>query len=922
MGDFAKEIQPVNIEDELKQSYLDYAMSVIVGRALPDVRDGLKPVHRRVLYAMRELGNEWNKPYKKSARVVGDVIGKYHPHGDAAVYDTIVRMAQSFSMRYLLVDGQGNFGSVDGDAPAAMRYTEIRMTRMAHDLLLDIERETVDFSPNYDGTELMPDVLPARVPNLLVNGSSGIAVGMATNIPPHNLREVSAACLALLEDPAVEIEALLEHLPGPDFPTGGIINGKAGILQAYHTGRGRIYVRGKAEIQQEGGERETIIITELPFQVNKARLVERIADLVKDKKLEGISGLRDESDKDGIRIVVQLQKGHPGEVALNNLYAHTALQSVFGINMVALEGGRPRFLNLKEILEAFLTHRRDVVTRRSLFLLRRARERAHILEGLAAASACIDEVVALIRASASAEEARQALAERDWKLEDTALGLLLQSDAASCRPEELGPEYGFQGEGESAVYRLSPVQTKAILELRLHRLTGLEQDKIKSEYETKINEIKDHLDILSNPERMQNVIREELEQVAQDYGDERRTEIRFAEDLDNEALIPDEERFVTLTRNGYIVAQRPETFRSQHRGGMGSKAVQVKEGDFICQVIIAKSHDTLLCFSSQGRVYWLKVYQIPTSGRYVVGRPLVNLLQLEPEEQITTVVPVRTYDESRYVLMATAAGKVSRVLLSAFSRPRKPGIRAIKLHAGDRLTGVKITDGDADIMLLGTGGRCIRFHESDVRATGRNAGGVRGMRLRPGQQVAALIVPEADAVIFCASDTGYGKRVRADDFSVQKRGGQGVRAIKLEGDESRMVGAVQVAAGDELMLIDNAGTLIRTAADGTALYQRAARGVRVIRLKQGRNLVNMARVVDNAEDEAAAAELQEEAATDPEAQDPGARPGEAGEDAAAQEDTANAELQEEAATDPEAQDPGARPGEAGEDAAAQEDTAK
>ena len=866
MADFTKEIKAVNIEDELKQSYLDYAMSVIVGRALPDARDGLKPVHRRVLYAMRELGNDWNKPYKKSARVVGDVIGKYHPHGDAAVYDTIVRMAQDFSLRYLLVDGQGNFGSVDGDAPAAMRYTEVRMTRMAHDLLLDIERDTVDFSPNYDGTENIPDVLPTRVPNLLVNGSSGIAVGMATNIPPHNIREVIAACLALLEDPDLGIKELITHLPGPDFPTGGIINGRMGIVQAYHTGRGRIRVRGRAEIlQDEDSGKETIIITELPFQVNKARLVERIAQLVKEKKLEGIRALRDESDRDGIRVVVELEKGRPGDIVLNNLYKHTPLQSVFGINMVALEGGRPRSLNLKEILNAFLGHRREVITRRSLFLLRRARERAHILEGLAAASSCIDEVVTLVRAAASPEEAREALMARSWHLGEGILSILQQADADMYRPEDLDAGYGLLQEEGAARYKLSLVQAKAILDLRLHRLTGLEQDKIKEEYNLKIKEINDYINILSDPERLQEVLREELQQMVEDYEDERRTEImEAAEDLDDESLIPDEERFVVLTHSGYAVAQSPDFFRSQHLGGKGVRAVRFKEEDYVRKLIVAKSHDTLLCFSNWGRIYWLKVYQIPMSGKGTRGRPLVNLLNMKEGETVTAVLPIREYQENRYVLMATARGRVKKTALSAYAKPRPSGVIAVKLEQGDHLVGVEITDGNADIMLFSTDGRCIRFHEASVRKVQRAAQGVRGMRLKQGQQVIGLIVPSPNAVIFCAGSGGYGMRVKADDFSVKGRAGQGVIAIKLKGEGSKMIGALQVTQGDEIMLVNSAGTLLRAEADDISLYRRATQGIKLIRLQKGEKLEGLARV-EGTQESAGPEEVDTDTAEEPRA---------------------------------------------------------
>jgi DNA gyrase subunit A len=739
MGELAKEILPVNIEDELKQSYLDYAMSVIVGRALPDVRDGLKPVHRRVLFAMNELNNDWNKPYKKSARVVGDVIGKYHPHGDSAVYDTIVRMAQDFSLRYMLVDGQGNFGSIDGDGAAAMRYTEIRMQKIAHDLLADLDKETVDFVPNYDGTEHIPEVMPTRVPNLLVNGSSGIAVGMATNIPPHNLKEVIDGCLAFIDNNDITIDELMEHIPGPDFPTGGIINGRAGIVQAYRTGRGRIYVRAKAEIERnDKASKETIIINEIPYQLNKARLIEKIAELVKDKKIEGISELRDESDKDGLRVVIELKRGEQGDVVLNNLYAQTQLQSVFGINVVALVDGQPKILNLKELLEYFVRHRREVVTRRTVYLLRKARERGHILEGLAVAIANIDPVIELIKASPTPADAKEALIAKGWPVGDVSQ-FLERTGADACRPEELGPQFGLV-DGQ---YHLSPAQAQAILELRLHRLTGMEHDKLLAEYKEKLELIAEFLEILGNPERLMQVIREELEEVKANYGDERRTDIQSSQqDLTIEDLITEEDRVVTISHGGYAKTQPLDAYQAQRRGGMGKAATAVKDEDFVEHLLIASTHDTILCFTNAGKVYWLKVYQIPVAGRQSRGRPMVNLLPLEEGERITSILPVKEYDDDHFIFMATANGTVKKTTLTQFSRPRSVGLRAIELDEGDHLVGTAITDGSNDVILFASNGKAARFKESDVRSMGRISRGVRGIRMPEENKVISMVIPQ------------------------------------------------------------------------------------------------------------------------------------------------------------------------------------
>ncbi|MCC5861759.1 MAG: DNA gyrase subunit A [Gammaproteobacteria bacterium] len=836
MADIAHEIFSVNLEDEMRQSYMDYAMSVIVGRALPDVRDGLKPVHRRVLYAMRELGNDWNKPYKKSARVVGDVIGKYHPHGDSAVYDTIVRMAQPFSMRYMLVDGQGNFGSVDGDAPAAMRYTEVRMSRIAQELLADIEKQTVDFASNYDESESEPTVLPTRVPNLLVNGSSGIAVGMATNIPPHNLGEVINSAVALLDDESLEVEDLIRIMPGPDFPTAGIINGVAGIYSAYKTGRGRVYVRGRTSVE-ELGSRQAIVITELPYQVNKARLIEKIAELVREKKLEGITELRDESDKDGMRVVIELRRGEVPDVVLNNLYKQTPLQSVFGINMVALVEGQPRLLNLKEILEAFLRHRREVVTRRTIFDLGKARDRAHVLEGLAVALANIDPVIALIKASPSPAEARAALCARAWA-PGVVTEMLARAGADLTRPETLAPEFGLGEQG----YRLSEVQAQAILDLRLNRLTGLEQDKILSEYKDLLEIIKDLKEILSDPERLRQEIRDELLVIKEAYADARRTEINEDySDLTIEDLIPDETVVVTLSHQGYVKSQPIDAYQAQRRGGRGRSAAQVKGEDFIDKLFVANSHDTLLCFSSRGQCYWLKVYQVPQVSRGARGRPIVNLLPLAEGERINAVLTVREFDEEHFVFMATSRGTVKKTPLSAFSRPRTSGIIAVDLRDDDYLVDVAITNGQRDVLLCASSGKGIRFKEEDVRAMGRTAAGVRGMRIADDEAVIALIILDQGHIL-TATEHGYGKRTPAEDFPLRGRGGQGVIAIQTTARNGPLVRALQISDDDEVMLISSNGTLVRTPVRDISILGRNTQGVRLIRIADDDRLVGMERI--------------------------------------------------------------------------------
>ncbi len=842
-SEFAHSVSPVNIEDEMRQSYMDYAMSVIVGRALPDVRDGLKPVHRRVLYAMSEMGNDYNKPYKKSARIVGDVIGKYHPHGDSAVYDTIVRMAQEFSLRYVLVDGQGNFGSVDGDAPAAMRYTEIRMARIAHELLQDIDKNTVSFVDNYDGSEQEPAVLPTRIPNLLVNGSSGIAVGMATNIAPHNLNEVITACVALIDEPELGVDQLIQHIPGPDFPTAGIINGSQGIHEAYRTGRGRIYMRGRTHVESDDSGNNAIIVTELPYQVNKARLLEKIAELVKEKKLTGIRELRDESDKEGMRMVIELRKGEVPEVILNNLYQHTQLQNVFGINMVALDDGQPRVMNLKDILEAFISHRREVVTRRTLHDLGKARNRAHILEGLAVALTNIDPMIEVIRESQTPADARQALLDRNWA-PGLVTDMLGRAGADASRPEELPDGYGMVDDK----YRLSEAQAQAILDLRLQKLTGLEQDKIIKEYEEVLESIIDLLDILSRPERLMEVIREELVGIREAYGDARRTEIiEDHQDLSMEDLINEEDVVVTLSHAGYAKCQAVDTYRSQKRGGKGKSATSMKEEDFIDKLFIASTHDTMLCFSSRGRLYWLKVYELPRASRAARGKPIINLLPLEADERITAVLSIREFSSDKFVFMATADGTVKKTPLQAFSRPRPSGIRAIELAHGNQLVGVELTDGNQDVMLFSDAGKVIRFRESNVRTMGRTAKGVRGIRLGPDQKVISLIIVEDNTSVLTATWHGYGKRTRIEDYPVQARGGQGVKSIQTSERNGAVVSAALVHDEDDVMLISNQGTLIRTPVRDVSVMGRNTQGVRLVSLGEEEKLAGVERIVEYGE---------------------------------------------------------------------------
>src|SRR5579862_8331558 len=839
MAEIAREILPVNLEDEMRKSYLDYAMSVIVGRALPDVRDGLKPVHRRVLYAMRELGNDWNKAYKKSARVVGDVIGKYHPHGDTAVYDTIVRMAQPFSMRYLLVDGQGNFGSVDGDLPAAMRYTEVRMSRFAHELLADIDQETVDFVPNYDESEQEPSVLPTRVPNLLVNGASGIAVGMATNIPPHNLTEIANACIALIDDPALSLAGLMEHVPGPDFPTAGLINGAQEIVAAYKSGRGRLSIRARTQVEELGSQgRQAIVVTELPYQVNKARLLERIADLVRNKDIEGISELRDESDKDGMRVVIELKRGEVAEIVLNNLYAQTPMETVFGINMVALQDGQPKLLSLKEILEAFIRHRREVVTRRTIHDLARARERAHVLEGLAVALANIDAVIALIKAARSPAEAKISLMGRPWP-PGIVTELLERAGAVATRPQSVTGEVGLNGGG----YHLSDVQAQAILEMRLTRLTGLEQDKIIEEYKVLLAAIANLTDILARPERLTEVVRTELLEMREAYGDARRTEInRDHLDLTTADLIEPQDVVVTLSHAGYAKSQPATEYQTQRRGGRGRAATAVKDEDFIEKLFVAHTHDTVLCFSNRGKVYWLKVYELPQAGRGARGKPMVNLLPLEDGEKINALLPVKQFDEEHFVFMATSQGTVKKTPLAAFSRPRTSGIIAVDLHDNDRLVGVALTDGQREIILVSSGGKAIRFHENEVRHMGREATGVRGIRLSPGHDLIALIVVGSGHIL-TASAAGYGKLTALADFPAHGRGGQGVIALQTSDRNGDTVAALQVLPGQEIMMISSTGTLVRTTVDEISVQGRNTQGVRLIRLGEGgERLVGIERV--------------------------------------------------------------------------------
>lgn len=853
MSEVALELDSISIEDEMKQSYLDYAMSVIVGRALPDVRDGLKPVHRRVLYAMRELGNNWNSPYKKSARIVGDVIGKYHPHGDTAVYDTMVRMAQPFSMRYMLVDGQGNFGSVDGDPPAAMRYTEVRMAKIAHEMLADLDKETVDFIPNYDESESEPAVLPTRIPALLINGSSGIAVGMATNIPPHNLTEILNACIAIIDEPSITTHELMHHVPGPDFPTAGIINGANGIAEAYETGRGRVYMRARAEIEtNDATGQQSIIVHELPYQVNKARLLEKIAELVKEKKIEGISALRDESDKDGMRMVVVLKRGEVPEVILNNLYQQTQLQTVFGINMVAIVDGQPHTLGLKPILEAFIRHRREVVTRRSIYELRKARERAHTLEGLATALANIDEVIELIKASPSPAEAREALISKGWRSE-MILEMLGAAGAQASRPEDLAAQYGLV-DGQ---YYLSPVQAQAILDMRLHRLTGLEQDKILQEYREVLDKIRDLLAILSDPDNLMAVIRGELVAINDEYGDARRTEILQTHlDLTLEDLITEEEMVVTLSHAGYAKTQQLDTYQAQRRGGKGKAATSMKDEDFIEHLFIANTHDTLLCFSSTGKVYWKKVYELPQGGRTARGKPIVNLLPLVEGERINAVLPIREFEADKFIFMATASGTVKKTPLVDYSRPRANGIIAVDLKEEDKLVGVELTDGESDVMLFSSNGKVIRFSETDVRSMGRVSRGVRGMRLRlaGGERIISLIIAQQEGAILTATEFGYGKRTVLSEYRVQGRGGQGIISIQTSARNGQVVGAVQVCEEDQIMLITNGGTLVRTPVKHVSLVGRNTQGVRLINLSNDEKLVGLERVI---EDEDVDADLED-----------------------------------------------------------------
>jgi len=848
MTDLANNISPINIEDELKSSYLDYAMSVIVGRALPDVRDGLKPVHRRVLFAMNVLGNDFNKPYKKSARVVGDVIGKYHPHGDTAVYDTIVRMAQPFSLRYMLVDGQGNFGSVDGDSAAAMRYTEIRMAKIAHSILADLDKETVDFVPNYDGTEHIPAVMPTRIPNLLVNGTSGIAVGMATNIPPHNLTEVINGCLALIDNSELSIDELIEYIPGPDFPTAAIISGRAGIQEAYKTGRGKIKIRARAEIEvDDNSGKETIIVHELPYQVNKARLIEKMAELVKEKRLEGISALRDESDKDGMRMVIEIKRGEVGEVVLNNLYKLTQMQVSFGLNMVALTNGQPKLFNIKEMLEAFILHRREVVTRRTIFELRKARERAHLLEGLSIALANIDPIIELIKSSPTPSEAKEQLVSRGWDLGNVA-DMLSAAGNDAARPEWVEDAFGIR-EGK---YFLTIQQAQAILDLRLHKLTGLEHEKILSEYKDLLDIISELLYILATPSKLMEVIREELEVIRDDFGDERRTEISSAShDLSMEDLITEEDVVVTLSHEGYVKYQVLADYDAQRRGGKGKAATKMKEEDFIERLLVANTHDTILCFSDRGRMYWLKVFQLPLASRTARGRPIVNILPLEEDERITAILPVREYEEDKFIFMATASGTVKKTRLTEYSRPRANGIIAINLREDDTLIGVDITNGSHDIMLFSDAGKVVRFTEGKkkpeddnfvVKPVGRNATGVRGMKLENDEKVISLIVPHNDGPILTITENGFGKRTSLEEYPAKSRATKGVVSIKVSERNGKVVGAVQVEEQDEIMLITDNGTLVRTRVNEVSVIGRNTQGVRIIRTSETELVVALQRI--------------------------------------------------------------------------------
>lgn len=870
MSDLAKDIIPVNIEEEMKSSYLDYAMSVIVGRALPDVRDGLKPVHRRVLFAMAVGGNDYNKPYRKSARIVGDVIGKYHPHGDFAVYATLVRMAQPFSLRYPLVDGQGNFGSIDGDSPAAMRYTEARMTQIAHELLADLDKETVDYQPNYDGSEMIPEVLPTKVPALLVNGSSGIAVGMATNIPPHNLGEVVDGCLAYIDNEQITIDELMSYIPGPDFPTAAIINGKRGIEEAYKTGRGKIYIRAKADIETDDKGRESIIVHEIPYQVNKARLIEKIAELVKEKKIEGISGLRDESDKDGMRIVIEVKRDAVGEIVLNNLYALTQLQVTFGINIVALDHGQPKLLNLKELIEAFVLHRREVVTRRTVYELRKARERAHILEGLAIALANIDPIIELIRNAPTPAAAKEGLLSQPWQLGNVE-AMLAATGVDAARPEDLDENLGIRG----GVYHLSEAQAQAILDLRLQKLTGLEHEKILDEYKSLLDVIAELLHILHSPARLMEVIREELEKIKAQYNDPRRTEITASSgDINLEDLINPEDVVVTLSHEGYVKYQPLSDYEAQRRGGKGKSATKMKDEDFIEKLLVANTHDTILCFSSRGRLYWLKVYQLPQASRGARGRPIVNLLPLEENERITAILPVKEYAEDKFIVMATAGGLVKKTALTEFSRPRANGIIAVNLRDDDELIGVDITEGNNEIMLFSAQGRVVRFDENAVRAMGRTAAGVRGIKLaltndisdeendneESGNdetdqsldlsidKVVSLVIPKTNGAILTATQNGYGKRTDLAEYPTKSRNTKGVISIKVSERNGKVVAAAQVEENDQIMLITDAGTLVRTRVAEISLVGRNTQGVRLIRTSDTEQVVSIERVCDDDEE--------------------------------------------------------------------------
>lgn len=849
MDQFAKETLPISLEDEMRRSYLDYAMSVIVGRALPDVRDGLKPVHRRVLYAMHELSNDYNKPYKKSARIVGDVIGKYHPHGDTAVYDTIVRMAQDFSLRYMLVDGQGNFGSVDGDNAAAMRYTEIRMAKIAHELLADIDKETVDFGPNYDGSEHEPLIMPARIPNLLINGSSGIAVGMATNIPPHNLNEVLDACFALLKNPETTVEELIELVPAPDFPTAGIIYGTVGVKEGYRTGRGRVVMRGRTHFEDmDKGGRQSIIIDELPYQVNKKTLIEKIAELVNEKKIEGISDLRDESDKSGMRVVIELKRGEIPDVVLNNLYKQTQLQDTFGMNMVALLDGQPRLLNLKQMLEAFLRHRREVVTRRTVFELRKARERGHVLEGLAVALANVDEMISIIKAAPTPPEAKKDLMAKSWQ-SPVVEEMLKRAAMEAARPEGLAVNFGLTPNG----YKLSDVQAQEILQMRLQRLTGLEQDKIVNEYKEVMDIIADLLDILATPARVTAIITDELTEIRRQFGDKRRSEIvENAQDLSLEDLIAPQDVVVTLSHTGYIKSQPLDEYRAQKRGGRGKQAAATKEDDFIDKMFVANTHDYILCFSNRGRVYWLKVYEVPQGSRASRGKPIVNLFPLEENEKINAILSVKSFDENHFIFMATSLGTVKKTALTEFSNPRKSGIIAINLDEGDYLVGAEITNGINDVVLVSNGGKAVWFDENEVREMGRATRGVRGMKLAEGQQVLSLLIASNDQqTVMVATENGYGKRTVLADFRRSGRGTQGVKAIAVSERNGLVVAAKLVSDEDEIMLITTGGVLIRTRVSEIRELGRATQGVTLINLGEGEKLSGIEKIVETDDEESA-----------------------------------------------------------------------